>query len=238
MTEPKATTLGNVPIPKKWVGVGLAVLAVVTAVAAWSIPEGEARAVAICCLLALFGLPALLLTLIDRAREQELAASEGQAKSGYQPTGVPVVVPQVASGTAVVDELKARRDHEAFGGCLVLIVLAIAIGGCFAYRHYAYKWPVPSVLDVSLVERPGLDYALVANVKVTNHGAAGKVRVVADLKYGSFWTKHKVVQMASGETTVVQIVFSEPTLLFDGGFQASCSAYAKPEWYFEEDQKK
>lgn len=238
MTEQKPTKHGDVPIPQKWVWVGLAVLAGVTALVALAAPEWEGGVAALLVLLALASLPVLLLTLFDRARARELAASEGETKSGYQPTGVPVVAPQTASGTTVVYAVKDRRDHEDLGGCLVLMVLAIAIGGFFAYRNHVYQWPVPSVLDISLVDRPGFDFAWVANVKVRNYGAAGKVRVVADLKYGSFWTKHKVVEMATGETKVVKIVFSEPTLFFDGGLQASCEAYAKPEWHFEEDKKK
>ena len=182
------------------------------------------------------GLALVLLKVRDRWRESPVGLPAVCDSPGHPPSEAPSVTPQAWQGRPVGVGPTEPPGSQTFMGCLMLLGL-LGFSGCFVYRNFIYDGPVPQVVDVALRDRPGFDFAYVVNVKVVNNGRAGKVRVTADLKYGNFWTKYKVIDMAAGETQVVQIVFTEPTFL-EGGLQGECEARAKPEWYFESQQGK
>ncbi len=221
---PKAVAREVVPL--------LGIAAVLTyAFAGW-----EALVILLVCLGGIVGLTVGVLVLLDRWRGATTATPVDHVPAAEHPLAFASALSQAAPTEPSRAGQANYSGLDTLGGCLVLLFL-LFVGGCFLYRNVIYDGPIPEVLDVVLNNRPGFDFAYVANVKVKNSGRAGKIRVIVDLKYGNFWTKHKVVEMAAGETQVVPIVFSEPTFL-EGGLQAECEARAKPEWYFDGDQNK
>lgn len=234
MAASNAPDFGFRPIPAKPAAAGLVVLFGLVGLIAWSLPAWREFVIGLLGLLVPVGAAAAFLAWRDRRRGYipPISTPEVHPAVAVQPAAIQTPV----TPCTVVTTPSEPNGGIVLAGCLGLLLM-LTIGGCFVYRNFIYDGPIPVVLDVALRDRPGFDFAYVANVKVQNNGHAGKVRVVADLKYGNFWTKHKVIDMAAGETQVVQIVFSEPSFL-EGGLQAECEARAKPEWYFESSQVK